>query len=66
MILAGRLGGALVEAAGLAELRTPIVLGFMTCGITAGASLGVMGAAALLGETGNAPAIGATIGFNQR
>jgi len=55
-VLAGQLGSAFVESVGLTELRTPIVVGFMSCGITAGASLGVIGAGALFGIAGNVPA----------
>ena len=63
-VLMGRLGGALVDAAGLTETRTPIVVGFMLAGATGGASLGVIGMGALLGEEGNAPAclLGAFLG----
>jgi len=64
VVLAGRLGGAFVEAMDLTELRTPIVVGFMTCGVTAGASLGVIGAGNLFGVTGNTPGcvLGALVG----
>ena len=63
-VLAGRLGGALVDAAGLIELRTPIVVGFMIAGVTGGASLGVIGMGTLLGEEGNVSAcvLGAFLG----
>ncbi|RLE31205.1 hypothetical protein DRJ54_00975 [Candidatus Acetothermia bacterium] len=63
-VLVGRLGGALVDAAGLIELRTPVVVGFMIAGATGGASLGVIGMGTLLGEEGNVPAcvLGAFLG----
>ena len=63
-VLVGRLGGALVDVAGLIELRTPIVVGFMVAGVTGGASLGVIGMGTLLGEEGNVPAcvLGAFLG----
>jgi len=64
VILAGWVGNAFVEAVGLTELRTPIVVGFGICGITAGASLGVIGAGSLLGATGDIPGcmLGALVG----
>jgi len=64
VLLAGELGDVLVEIAGLGEYRPPIMLGFLTGGITTGASLGVMGAASLLGEPGNPSAcvLGAFLG----
>lgn len=64
VLMAGELGDVLVEAAGLGGYRPPIMLGFLTGGITTGASLGVMGAASLLGETGSPSAcvLGAFLG----
>ena len=56
VILVNELNDVLSDALDFGEWRGPLMLGLVTGGITAGASLGVMGVASLLGEEGNPPA----------
>lgn len=64
VVLANEVDGFLTRSLDLGEWRGPIMLGLVTGGITAGASLGVMGVGALLREPGDAAAcvLGAFLG----